>query len=311
MQGRNGTIFRGMSLLILEIATFVIKSERNWRDEEGDMIQLLKIPTLFAMLLALLPVAVNAKADDMRLREMMIAIGADVWIESFASGLMDPPDADGSVPADPGWQIAAQENFRHEEIFDEMIAAMDGSFSAQELDGIMGFLTSDLGALVTAMEVEAQNPDIADGVDMAAPQIVEELARSAPDRLDAYRDMLDAIGAVDSGVTTALNLNFAILSGMSATGRGTAQLSEGDILTLLAGQEPRIRKQVETGSLENAAFTYRDLSDADLEAYRDFLTSDLGRKLYATMNAAADAVMIKRARAFGARIVELQGTTEL
>ncbi len=245
-----------------------------------------------------------------KLRLTMMAIGADAWIESFAESMRRSENPAAGEP-DLGWRQAAEEIFIHEDIFADLMERMNGRMDESELDEILAFLATDIGRTVTKMEIDAQNPDIAAGVDMAGAQIVEDLKANDPDRLAAYRDMLKAVDGVDSGVATAMNMNFALLSGMAANGGGNVQMSEGEILSLLASQEPMIRESVERSSLENAAFTYRDLSDADFDVYVGFLTSPAGKKLYSVMNTTADDIMAERGRAFGARIIELQGLQEL
>ena len=268
------------------------------------------LTTLLCFLACWVFVSSASAQDQHKMRTMMMAIGADAWIESFAEG-MARSDNPASAEPDLGWKQAASEVFKHEEIFDTLVDRMKGMLSDEELDEILEFLASDVGRAVTRMEIEAQNPDIADGVDMAGAQIVEDLTADEPARLDKYRDMLAAIDAIESGVTTALNMNFAVLSGMSASGRMSYSLSEGEILTLLAAQEDTIREQIGVASLQTAAFTYRDLSDDDLATYVDFLTSEAGRRLYSVMNGVADEIMAERGRAFGTRIIELQGVQEL
>lgn len=267
-------------------------------------------PRFLALLTMMVALALPARAEDAgKMRIMLMAIGADAWIESFAVGMARSDDPSGLE--NNGWRMAANQVFRHDEIFAELVQRMAGRMTEGEVDEVLTFLASDVGRAVTRMEIEAQNPDIAEAVDMAGAQIVEDLKSADPDRIAAYRHMLDAIDAVESGVTTALNMNFAVLSGMAASGRMSYQLSEGEILTLLAGQQEEIRTNIETSALENAAFTYRDLSDGDLNAYTDFLTSDVGAKLYRVMNGIADEIMAERGRAFGKRILELQGSQEL
>lgn len=251
------------------------------------------------------------RADDAgKMRTMMMAIGADSWIESYAKG-MQRSDNPAGDPEDPSWTQAAREVFVHEEIFDTLVTRMTGQLSDAEVNDILAFLASDVGRTVTKMEIEAQDPSIADGVDLAGAQIAADLKQKAPERIAAYQNMLDAIDAVESGVTTALNMNFAVLSGMAASGRMSYQMSEAEILALIAAQEDMIREQVRTSAMENAAFTYRDLTDDDLEAYVGFLASDVGRKLYSVMNSAADDIMAERGRAFGKRMLDLQQTQEL
>ena len=265
---------------------------------------------LFALTVFLIS-ALGVRAEDTgKLRTMMMAIGADAWIESYAEG-MRRSDNPAAGEDDPSWSKAATEIFVHEEIFDELVGRMAGRLDDTELDEILGFLASDLGRRVTKMEIEAQDPSVADGVDMAGEQIAAELMESAPDRIAAYQNMLDAIDAVESGVTTALNMNFAVLSGMVASGRMSYQMSEGEILSLIAAQEDMIREEVRKSAMESAAFTYRDLSDEDLEMYVEFLTSNVGKKLYGVMNTMADEIMSERGRAFGKRMLELQDSQEL
>lgn len=264
--------------------------------------------TVIFLLILAMPAPAVADAD--RTRALLELIGADAWIESFAEAL-GRADPEAAADQSHSWTQAAGEIFQPEAIFDDLVGRMDGQLTDAEVTEIMAFLNSDLGLRVTAMEVEAQNPDIADGVDMAGPVILKDLMADDPDRIAAYQRMMDAIGAVDAGVTGALNMNFAVLSGMSASGRMAYQLSDAEILTLLASQEATIRDRVAQSAMENAAFTYRDLSDADLDGYVAFLETAAGGRIYSLMNSATDDIMAERGRQFGARIVALEGTQEL
>ncbi len=266
------------------------------------------------MFAGFLAVALPAHASNRDATETLLELfGFDAYVESIAEALRE---TDGVVDqSDTGfavaWDLAAAQVFPASAMMDEILDALDGSLSASEIDEATMFLTSDLGARVTELEVAAQAPGLSAIVEAEGAEILADLIAEQAPRLDEYTRMIEALGAVDSQVAAAMNLNFAIYSGMSQSGKLPYQLSEAEILGLLAAQQDQMRAQIRDHTYINMAYTYRDLPDQDLSGYIDFLTSDVGRALYGATNLATEQVLGRRARLFGSRLMELQGVQEL
>lgn len=240
-------------------------------------------------------------------------IGFDSAVESFVTALQSPADqlSGGDPSMAVAWELAAEELFPKEDVLEEVVTMIDGAMKAHDIERAIGFFNTRLGKLVTQMEVEAQTGFDPQLVDAEGTRILENLIENDPARLELYTEMLDALSAVDIGVASAMNMNVAIYSGMSRSGQMQFQLSDAEILELVSSQHDQLRATIQQSVYVNTAFTYRDLSDADLRAYTDFLISEAGQGLYGAIHRATEDVYGRRAEQFGKRLMELQGVKEL
>jgi len=149
-------------------------------------------------------------------------LGYDVFVESFSETLRSTNNqiAGSDTRLAVAWELAASETFPANQMMDEIVSAMDGT-----LDSILA----------------------------------ELIEKKAP-RLDAYTDMIDALGAIDNEVAAAMNLNYAIYAGMSQSGKLPYQLSEAEILELVVSQQDMLRAHIRDKIYTMFAYTYRDLS---------------------------------------------------
>jgi|GEM_PF-2871165 len=245
--------------------------------------------------------------------ELLRLLGYDVYVQGVSEALRDTDNAisgDGSGLS-VAWDLAASETFPPEKMLSEIVAAIDGTIDAAHIAEATSFLTSDLGRRVTQLEMEAQKPGQSGRVDQEGAALLAALIASDDDRLEAYTRMIEALGAIDAGVASAMNLNYAIYAGMSQSGLLPYHLSEAELLELVASQRDMMRADIQDQMYMTFAFTYRDLSDQDLAQYMAFLTSKSGRAVYSAINLATDDVMGRRAHLFGARLMQLQGVQEL
>ena len=102
-----------------------------------------------------------------------------------------------------------------------------------------------------------------------------------------------------------LNVSYSISSGMMASGQLPGLTSEEDILEALAMQEPKIRSVVEQNVISSLAYTYRELTDAELRAYAEFLQTEPARAIYSVMDRAIEEVVRRDSRALGRDLIEL------
>ena len=246
-------------------------------------------------------------------RDLLQMLGFDTFVESFAEALRttDSQFAEADTGLALAWDLAADEVFPAPEVFDEIVTSMEGRLTEDQMAKARDFLLSDLGVLVTEMEVEAQKPGMSGEVNEQGTEILTNLIASDPARLQKFKDMIEALGAIETEVASAMNLNFAIYSGMSQSGKLPYELNEAEILDLVASQQDAIRSHIQDQIYITFAYTYRDLSDDQLSRYIDFLTSEAGRALYAAINLTTEDVISQRAKRFGTRLMELQGVQEL
>lgn len=277
----------------------------------------MQVRRYFAGLIVVLGLVLQAGSGNASSRdateELLGLLGYDVFVEGVSDALRN---TDNAITGDDAglsvaWDLAAMETFPPHKMMAEIVSAMDGQLDAGDIEAATAFLTSDLGRLVTQMEVDAQRPGQSEIVDTEGAARLAELIASDDARLDAYTRMIEALGAIDSEVASAMNLNYAIYAGMSQSGLLPYRLSEAEILQLVASQQDMIRAHIRDRIYVTFVYTYRDLSDQDLADYIAFLTSDAGRAVYGAISVATEDVMGRRARQFGARLMQLQGVQEL
>ena len=109
----------------------------------------------------------------------------------------------------------------------------------------------------------------------------------------------------------AMNLGYAMVSGMASTGQLPGDPSDDRILGILNSQRGQIESQIFDRSVESAAYTYKDISHRDMQDYIEFLESDLGQKLYNVLNRALVDVLTTATRKFGHDLMIRSGVREL
>jgi len=257
--------------------------------------------------------ALPAHAGAGAARNLLLAMGFDTYLDSTSASFQA---ADNPLAADDdamrrAWVDAAAQVFDPDRMMTDIAADLSEGLGEDDIALLMDFYSGGLGARVTELEVAAQNPANSDRADAQGREILAQLIAAEDPRLDAYQRMSDALGAIDTGAATAMNLSFALLNGIASSGKLPYELSEQQILAIVMGQQDQIRATIQQELFVSFAYTYRDLTDAELEDYTAFLTSDVGRSLYRMLNSATEMVLQDRAHAFGARFMELQSAQSL
>lgn len=269
--------------------------------------------TLAAMCCVIAFIAAPANAGANAARNLLLAMGFDTYLDSTSASFQaaDNPLAADDAAMRRAWTDAAAQVFNADRMMADIAADLSTNLAEDDIAMLMGFYSAGLGARVTELEEIAQNPANSARSDTEGRAILAKLIADENPRLDAYQRMSDALGAIDSGAATAMNLSFALLNGIASSGKLPYQLTEDQILAIVMGQQDQIRSTIQQELFVSFAYTYRNLSDAELEEYIAFLTSDVGRGLYLKLNSATETVLQDRAHAFGVRFMELQSAQAL
>ncbi len=250
-----------------------------------------------------------AKDDVWTPKEFIAASGIDKALAAITKGMRDAvnaPELDQAIDAEKlkeVWPEAVETTFSEKHLEDGFIEQLSGKITPKEYQAIRQFLESDFGRRVTRLEVDAHALDVSELNARGA-----EVAKSiAPDRIRVIKEMIDAIGGVESGLTIAMNSSFAMLKGMQAGGAIPLQLPDEDIRKFLKESEPKMRQEIGALLALSTAYTYKDLSDEELKFYVDFLNSPAGKAMYKKSLTALDAMLSERMVDFGNTLMTLMG----
>lgn len=256
---------------------------------------------LFVLLMSALPVL---GADEDETLAMLRKGGFDAYLEGIGANIRataDRPEFFESKKDAEIWRQSADEVYDIEPLFSLYAAQVAKSLSAGEVADLTAFFDGPLGKRVTELEnktIEAQTrPEWWQNAELMAFALI-------PARLELYNRISDTIGALDSAVATAMNINFAMMSGMRSGGMLPGTMSDAQILEFVRAQEGDLRASIQHGQRLFSASTYAVLSDAEIEAYIAFLASPPAQKLYGSVSTVESEVLPRLAREFADILAE-------
>lgn len=263
--------------------------------------------------LVLLTAPAAFAADTSRGAAMLRLLGFDTAISSFVEQVKstDPGLGSDDPEFDAARDAIAERVFRADVLFAAVAARVDDKFDDAEYDALEAYFSQGVGLRVTEAEKYAQSPENDAEREAETPAIIEDLLANNPERLDQIEQMIEAMDVVASGTAMAMNLGYAMISGMAGAGKLPGGLTDDQILMMLNASRDQIEAEVLNSTVLSAAFTYRHISNADMADYLDFLQSDLGRKLYSVMESAQVDVLTAASRKFGHDLMVLSGVREL
>lgn len=192
---------------------------------------------------------------------------------------------------------------------DRMISAIEDlvapKISREHLTALHAFYDSPLGRKISAVEVAAARDTQPEQTQQQGKEILSTLAERDPARLALYRDICDALDAIDLAESLVLNISYAMLAG--AVGAARATVTDEELATALQAQLGSIRELAEATVFESMAWTYRDISPAELRDYLAFLKTPAAERFYDATMTAFETVATAEARMFGHRLFVAPG----
>lgn len=162
------------------------------------------------------------------------------------------------------------------------------------------FFTSDLGARILSLELEARRALLEDATEDAAKLEWSRIDAEDGTRAALLRQFADTNDLIESNVTGALNGNLAFFRGLAEGGAPGAAMPEGEMLSSVWAQEEAVRQQTQDWLFPYLALAYGPLEDAELQGYIDFSASPAGQALNRALFAAFAEVFDGISRSLGA-----------
>jgi len=162
------------------------------------------------------------------------------------------------------------------------------------LEDALDFAQTELGKRVLRLEISARAAMLDDEVDEVARLALQE-AREADDdtqaaaRLEMIRARVDANDLTELNVSLGLNTSYAYYQGMMSESAVNG-LDDEQLLYLVWAQEPEIRLDIEDWIESYFMMAYQPLSDDELQAYIDYVSSPLAQGFNRAMFRAFDAL---------------------
>jgi hypothetical protein len=266
-----------------------------------------------AACLALICAASLAQAADRdRIRAFLDVTGFDVALDSIRLSAGAAPQMLGVDPKVFGapWTRMA------DEVFDtDLMRAAAEDILAQTLDDALlnhgaEFYATDLGQRLVAAE-NASHMDDDEATREKGRALVADMVAEGSPRLALLRRMNQAVDVGGTSVRALQEIQFRFLIAASAAGLLDLRVDPGDLRAIMAQQEGEMRRAIQASALAGAAWTYRDFTDAEVEAYAEALEDPEMSRLYELMNAVQFEIMAGRFEVLASRMSELEPGQEL
>ena len=244
---------------------------------------------LFALALMLAPFPLTAAepVSDTLMRQA----GMDSLFRDFGTTLALSPRQHGVGDTRflSAWETCTSAAFGDNDLNRRLAERLGQSLSDDEMAGIGTFLASPLGLRLAGLERTTR--------DIALDRQIETLAKGktlyfvAPQtRRARFEEVMQLSGAEVGFAMLGESLRGMAL-GLHLSAKGDIALSWEEIDASVTAQLTGLEDSLADATRSTLAFTYADLSDADLDAYLDFLRAPATRKFYATLTLAIGEII--------------------
>ncbi len=271
-----------------------------------------------ATFLAVLAITFAAGAQERRIDELMRKSG--IWQHM---GQVQEAARLGAEEARRQAKANPRKNDLTEAQHQRMVAAMDKAFSPERLrkamrdellkeiapedeEEVLRWLSTELGTRITNIEEQRETPEEQAKMEREAPRLLESLPA---ERRAKYERMASSINAGESSANMLINVTTAIAYGIAiASPHGDVAMVKS-MREQMEAQRPQMVAALGQRSIGIFAYTYKALSDEELEKYVQFAESPAGKRYHDATTRALDRVFAKASldmgRDFGAKPLEI------
>ncbi|EKE45732.1 hypothetical protein OCGS_0151 [Oceaniovalibus guishaninsula JLT2003] len=268
----------------------------------------LSLPLLAA---SVLPAATDTRQaealyDALRLDDLL----AIMRVEGTESGLELEDDlfaGRGGV----GWKRALADIYGPDNMEGRMRALFVEGMEDATVTPLLDFFTSDTGAEIVTLELEARRAMADEALEEAAEAALERMQRQDDPRIAGIEAFVEANDLIEQNVVGAMNANYAFMTGLADGGAFGAELGEDQMLADVWSQEPEIRDETLSWLYSYLNLAYQPLDDADLAAYTELSRTPEGQALNRALFAAFDEVYVDISRDLGLAAARFMASEDL
>ena len=277
---------------------------------------------LWAILLSLLPIFSYANdPNDSQVLELYVKSGMENQVEQLPSVIQTVFDQ--SVPQDDQarklpkeilsvMRASVPEAYAPERLKKTIVAELAERLTDQDIKDTLKWLDSPVGKKCTQLEEAASTAE----AQAEMEQYAARLSDSPPtaERLKVLRELDSAAKVTEDAVQMAIQTQAAVALAVRATLPSEQQEALGDVYREIEKTRPTVEASARSQTLVSLLFTYRSLTDAEIELYTGFAKSPAGSKFYSAAMAAFDKANLEGATRWGKLIgnalQEMKGKTE-
>ncbi len=271
------------------------------------------LPALVASMAICLTVSAAFAANRDRIEAFLTTTGFDVALESIALASASAPRMLGIDPDGFGsdWSRLTSEVFDTEDMHETAVSILEQTLSDEALAHAVEFYASDLGQRLVEAENAAHMDDDDDTKDAEGQKIVSDLIKDGSTRVESLKRMNRAVDASGTSLRALQEIQIRFLLAASASGVIELQMNADELREFMKQQEPELRRSLQISALSNAAYTYKDFSDADVDAYVEALEQPLMQEVYELLNAIQYEIMAMKFEILAARMAELRPAQDI
>lgn len=274
----------------------------------------LTVPALLLLAFALVAVPGPAQAADRaRIEAFLNVTGFDVALDSIALSAASAPLMLGAEPDDFGsdWERLTAQVFDVTVMRSLATDILEATLSDTALTHAAGFYASDLGQRLVTAENASHMMEDSDAKQQSGTRIIAALVADGSPRLELIKRMNRAVNNADSSVQALQEIQIRFLLAASAAGVIDLKMDGDELRAMMKSQEGDMRRAIQTSALAGAAFTYRDFSDAEIEAYAEALEHPDMRQVYELLNAVQYEIMANRFEVLASRMADLHPSQDI
>jgi hypothetical protein len=175
---------------------------------------------------------------------------------------------------------------------------------------VLAWLSTKLGTRITQLE-ETANADPVKAQERLAggSKFVDALPPPRKTRIERFER---AVEAVQTNLNVIVDTNIGIARGIALAMPGDAPAIDIDaVVAQIESQRPMLENTLRPQVIASLAMTYQPLSDADLDAYIEFLESPVGRKYVTGSSLALEKALSDAALELGRQMAKKSATQSL
>ncbi len=180
-------------------------------------------------------------------------------------------------------------------------AELGTELTEQELLSVLEWLNSPLGKKITQMEIDIMSSEAYKDMQSQLLSLQEKYRGSERERL--FQRFDKATNATEASLETAIAVQLTLASAMSASSNNPQMPSYEELKQSIESNRFMMRGVIGQQVFANYLYTYQKLTDDELEAYINFVSTPAGNHYSLVVNEAVKNALLKPSEVIGSKIM--------